>query len=108
MSAMFYIGQSIELPEALIEENLVPVVRDETGRPFDWQKVFKGLVWIRSSRERPRNTYAAVAYGDYWYYIAYDDVDSRETLTMLNIVLSLKAGGVPSKGPVLTVPVGGG
>ena len=108
MSAMFYIGQSIELPEEIIEKNKILVVRDETGHPFDWQKVFKGLVRIRSSSERPRNAYAAVAYNGYWYYVPDDDVDSRETLTMLNIVLSLKAGGVPSKGPVLTVPVGGG
>jgi hypothetical protein len=58
MSAMFYIGQSIELPEELIGKNIMPVVRDETGRPFEWKKVFKGLVRIRSSSERPRNTYA--------------------------------------------------
>jgi hypothetical protein len=108
MSAMFYIGQSIEFSEEILEEKLVTVVRDETGQPFDWQKVFKGLIRIHSSSERPRKTYAAVAYQGYWFYIAHDDVDSRETLTMLNIVLSLKAGGVPSKGPVLTLPVGGG
>jgi len=28
---MFYIGQSIELPEEIIEKNIMPVVRDETG-----------------------------------------------------------------------------
>ena len=107
ISAMFYIGQSIELPEEVIEKNKILVVRDEKGQPFDWQKVFKGLMRIRSSSTRPSNSYAAVFYSGYWYYIADDDIDSRETLTMLNIVLILKAGGVPSKGPVLTVPVGG-
>ena len=108
MSAMFYIGQSIELPEEIIDKNTILVVRDESGQPFDWQKVFKGLVRIRSSSKRPLNSYATVAYEGYWYFIADDDIDSRETLTMLNIVLSLTAGGVPSKAPILTVPVGGG
>jgi hypothetical protein len=75
---------------------------------FDWQKVFKGLILIRTSKERPRNSYAAVNYDGYWYYVADDDIDSRETLTMLSVVLTLKAGGIPSNGPVLTLPVGGG
>jgi hypothetical protein len=75
---------------------------------FDWQKIFKGLILIRTSKERPRNSYAAVNYDGYWYYVADDDIDSRETLTMLSVVLTLKAGGIPSNGPVLTLPVGGG
>jgi hypothetical protein len=65
MSAMFYIGQSIELPEELIDKNRILVVRDDTDQPFDWQKVFKGLVRIRSSGTRPRNAYAAVTYEGY-------------------------------------------
>ena len=35
------------------------------------------------------------------------DADSKETLTMLGIVLALKAGGSPSTGPLLTLPVTG-
>ena len=108
MSAMFYLGRSIELPEGLIDDKTIQLVRDKDGQPFDWQKVFKGLIRIRTSAERPRDTYASVFYEGYWYYIPNDDIDSRETLTMLSIVLTLKAGGIPSKGPVLTLPVGGG
>ena len=39
------------------------------------------------------------------YNSAINKTDVEQLL--LNIVLSLKAGGVPSKGPILTVPVGG-
>ena len=49
-------------------ENKILVVRDETGQPFDWQKVFKGLMLIRVSREQPRNAYSAVNYEGYWFY----------------------------------------
>jgi hypothetical protein len=39
MSAMFYLGQSIELPEEIIKQNRIHIAHDETGKPFDWQKV---------------------------------------------------------------------
>ena len=106
MSAMFYLGQSIEIPEEEIKSGSVNYAVDETGKPFDWQKVHDGLIRIRTSENRPSDPYVAVKYYDGWFYIPKTDVDSRETLTMLNIVLTLKAGGVPSKAPVLTLPVG--
>ena len=33
-------------------------------------------------------------YADYWFYIDAKDFDSKETMTMLSIVLTLKAGGI--------------
>jgi len=104
---MFYIGQSIEIPEEIIKEGSVNINKDESGQPFDWRKVHDGLIFIRSSKERPRNTHVSGLYKGYWYYIPDSDIVSKETLTMLKIVLTLKAGGIPSKAPVLTLDVDG-
>ena len=109
MSAMFYLGQGIEIPDEVRSSGVVNtgLADDEQGEPFDWSVVLDELFRVYSSREKPANAYAAVQYDDYWYYIDNADVDSKETLTMLSIVLTLKAGGVGSSGPVLTLPVGG-
>lgn len=109
MSAMFYLGQSIDLPDEVRNAGIVHsgLANDGVGEPFDWSVVHDELFRVKTAREQPDNAYAAVRYGDYWYYIENTDVDSKETLTMLSVVLTLKAGGEGGSGPVLTLPVGG-
>lgn len=109
MSAMFYLGQGIDIPDDVRRSGFVNsgLADDEQGEPFDWSVVFEELFRVRHAREKPANAYVAVQYDDYWYYIDYADVGSKETLTMLSVVLTLKAGGAGGSGPVLTLPVGG-
>jgi len=108
MSSMFYLGQSIDVPDDVRKSGIVHsgLADDDKGEPFDWSVVHKELFRVRSSREKPENAYVSIQYGNYWYYIDNSDVDSKETLTMLSIVLTLKAGGEGSSAPVLTLPVG--
>lgn len=108
MSALFYLGQSIEIPDEIRQAGYVNsgLAEGEQGEPFDWSVVHDELFQVHTAREKPDNAYAAVQYGDYWYYVDNTDVDSKETLTMLSVVLTLKAGGEGSTGPVLTLPVG--
>lgn len=105
VSAMFFLGHSAEIPQTLIDENRVYVHRDRDGRPVDWSPVTEGLFSLRSSRRRPRDAFVSTRYRGYWYYIDGTDIDSRETLAMLNTVLVLKAGGQAGVGPTLTLPV---
>lgn len=109
MSAMFYLGQSIDIPDEVRRSGAVNsgLAEDEHGEPFDWRVVHDELFRVYSADEKPANAYAAVQYGEYWYYIDNTDVDSKETLTMLSVVLTLKAGGSGSTSPILTLPVGG-
>lgn len=108
MSAMFYLGQSIDIPDEVRNSGVVHsgLADDERGEPFDWNVVHNELFRVKNAREQPENAYAAIQYGDFWYYIDNADVDSKETLTMLSVVLTLKAGGEGSRVPVLTFPVG--
>jgi hypothetical protein len=104
MASMFFVGQSVQIPEEDILAGNAHVNRDEYGQPFDWQLVHDELIRIHSSPDRPSNAYAAVRYGKYWYYVKNSDIDSKETLTMLSIVFTLNAGG-SSQAPILTIPV---
>ncbi|UCB55607.1 MAG: hypothetical protein JSW45_03510 [Thiotrichales bacterium] len=108
MSAMFYLGQSIDLPDEARKSGIVHsgLADDEQGEPFDWSIVHDELFSVKTARDQPENAYVAVNYGDYWYYIDETDVDSKETLPMLSVVLTLKAGDEGSTSPVLTLPVG--
>ena len=105
LSAMFYLGRSIEIPESLQKSGVVHFNLDENNQPFDWSKVHHGLINIQSSDGKPFDSYTAVKYREYFYYIDDKDIASKETLTMLNIVLTLRAGGKPAEAPVLTLPV---
>jgi hypothetical protein len=105
LSAMFFLGRNIEIPESLQNSGVVHFNLDENNQPFDWSKVLRGLFNIRSATRKPSGAYTAVKYRGHYYYIDDTDIPSKETLTMLNIVFTLRAGGSPAEAPVLTLPV---
>jgi hypothetical protein len=104
LASMFFVGQSVQVPEEDIRAGNVHINYDDNGAPFDWRLVHDDLIRIYSSADRPKNVYAAVQYGKYWYYVENSDINSKETLTMLGIVFTLNAGG-SSQAPILTIPV---
>jgi hypothetical protein len=105
LSAMFFIGQGIDIPEEHRKNNIVNQNYDIDGNVYDWSPVHEGLISIKSSNIKPSDAAIAVKHEGYWFYIEADDVDSRETLTMLSIVFTLQAGGSRATEPVLTIPV---
>jgi hypothetical protein len=62
------------------------------------------LIRIRSGG-KPTGAYVAVEYRGHWFYIEDPDLQSKSTFALLQMVLALQAGDVPSTGPVLTLPV---
>ncbi len=104
---MYFLSQSVEVPEKDIKAGRVTVTRDEAGQPFDWNRVTDGLMHIRSSSKRPGNAAVAVFYRRSWFYIDDSDLDSKSTFSMLGQVFALQSGNVESMTPVLTLPVGG-
>ena len=109
MSALFFVGQGVQVPQEWLDAGSVNFAVDPLGNPFDWDQVHGDLILIKSSESEPPNSvaYSKVEYANRWFYIKAGDVDSKETLTMLSIVLTLKAGGIKTERPVLTLPVGG-
>jgi len=103
---MYFLSQSVQVPEEDVAAGRVTVTRDAAGRPFDWQLVTEGLLAIKSSPERPKNASVAVNYRNSWFYIDDSDLDSKSTFSLLGQVYQLQAGNTKSLVPVLTIPVG--
>jgi hypothetical protein len=59
-----------------------------------------------SSRERPKNAFAAVRYQGYWFYIEQADIDSKITLGLIMALFRVLAPTGGGAAPVLTLPTG--
>ncbi|MEM9176591.1 MAG: hypothetical protein AAGC67_15310 [Myxococcota bacterium] len=104
LSAMFYASHGIRVPEADREGGRVTTTLSPDGEAFDWDRVTGSLIDVESGRP-PETPYAWVRYRGHTFWIDDADLDSKSTFTMLNLVLALQAGEVPTGGPILTLPV---
>ena len=107
LGVMYYLSQSVDVPEAHVEAGYVTVTRDAEGRPFDWHQVTDGIMRVRSSPEPPEQAAVAIPYRGHWFYIDDSDLDSKSTFSMLGQVFALQSGKTNTEGPQLTLPVGG-
>ena len=104
LSAMFYASHGIDVPAEDRDGGRVTTTRTAEDEPFDWSRLTGALLDVRTGR--PEHTpYASVVYRDHLFYIADDDLESKSTFSMLNLVLALQAGELPAGGPILTLPV---
>ncbi len=102
---LFYVSQAVHVPAVHREMNLVTITKKPDGSPFDWKQLHREQIVIHSSREKPEDAYVAVWYRDYWFYLKDNDLDSKSTFLLLEILGDLQAGTIPSAAPVLTLPV---
>ena len=103
---MYFLSQSVQVPEKDVLAGRVTVTTDDSGQPFDWQRVTEGVLTIKSSAEPPDNASVAINYRDSWFYIDDSDLDSKSTFSLLGQVYQLQSGDAKSVAPVLTLPVG--
>ena len=106
MGTMYYLSKGVEVPQRDIEQGTVTVTLNEDGTPFDWSKVTSDLIRIRHADAEPDNAYVSVMHRDGWFYIADDDVESKETFVLLSVLFTIQAGERPTGGPLLSLPVG--
>lgn len=102
---LFYVSQAVQVPNIHKEMKLVTITRKPDGTPFDWGQLHREQIVIHSSREKPTDTYVAVWYRDHWFYLKDNDLASKSTFLLLEILGDLQAGNSPSAAPVLTLPV---
>ena len=105
ISSLFYVSQSIQVPQEDELAGRVTVTTDKEGNRFDWSEVTGGLMEVRSTRNRPRNAYMAVCYRGSWFYIDDSDLTSKSTFSLLMQLFALQAGEIKGMGPILTLPV---
>jgi len=65
------------------------------------------LLHIYSSSSKPNHASVAIPYKGYWFYIKDDDLQSKATFLLMQVLMGMQSGASSSGGPVLTIPVSG-
>jgi hypothetical protein len=106
LGIMFYLSQSVEVPERDLEGGKVTVTRYENGEAFEWSKVLGGIFNIKASQLKPPQAAVAVRYRGNWFYVDDSDLSSKSTFFLLSQLFAMQSGKVETIVPVLTLPVG--
>ncbi|MGR9116619.1 MAG: hypothetical protein ACU85E_12700 [Gammaproteobacteria bacterium] len=105
---LFYLSQTIEIPEAHQQKGWVNITHTHSGYPFQWRNTPAGeLFLVKTSQTEPDNAAVSVFYRGTWFYIADNDLQSKSTFMLLLQLFNLQAGQTHYSGPTLTLPVGG-
>jgi hypothetical protein len=104
---MYFLSHAVEVPADDIEAGIVALTKAADGGVFDWGEVTNGLLRIRASKLRPRNSAIAVDYRGSWFYIEDTDIDSKSTFVLLGQLFALQSKGNSGAAPILTLPIGG-
>ena len=59
-----------------------------------------------SSQTQPKNSFAAVRYLDYWFYIDNRDIESKRSLGLIIALFRILAPSGGGAAPILTLPTG--
>ncbi len=107
LQIMTFLSRGVCVPEEHVVSGIAPVTLDQNGQPYDWTHITAGNFLVHAQKHRPRDAEVAVPYRGYWFYIAENDVNSRATLAILEMVFALQESGDKPGGPLLTLPIGG-
>ncbi len=94
MEMLSNIAWYIEVPEEHVTEGRTL----STFRPDD-----PDLIHILVSDTRPPNAFQAIEYRGFWYYIDDRDVKSKNTFTVMQILMSMAKDGSGSVGPLISI-----
>jgi hypothetical protein len=103
LGTLYYVSKSVQVSDTDIKTGVIRVPTYSNGQLFNWNNVTNGMMKIYSSTNRPNDANVSVYYRNRWFYIADNDVDSKETLALLEQLFSLQSAGESSRPPLLTI-----
>lgn len=91
LDIMFFLGKNTEVP---------PAQRDQVkhSQPNGW-------IRIRTSSAEPDDALVSVKYNEAWFSIAKNDIQSKDTFTLVKLLYQMQAGDIPTVQPILTLPI---
>jgi len=95
MEVLFFASAFVQVPEADVSRQ---VVRQEGLVDPDWLSV-------RVSPDDPSDAWLKVKFRGQWFYIAANDLKSKESFGLLDALFESVVGNVPGAKPLLTLPV---
>ncbi|ETO92704.1 hypothetical protein [Legionella oakridgensis] len=98
-----YLSKGVEVPESDIKQGTVPLIPLKNGKVFHWPVVTKNILHVKTSKTKPKNATVCVMYRNNWFYIADDDIQSKETLDFLAIITAVYQGAMGTSAPVFTI-----
>lgn len=93
----------MDVPDCHVAEkrvNSTMIEKDPSGATI------KPLISIRSSRGKPDDAYAAIAYRGWWYWIDDRDLMSKRMFAFIMMIFSLTETGGKEAAPIVTIPAG--
>jgi hypothetical protein len=94
------LAMGVEVPNAHVEDTHSP------AEPTCPNAGTEPLVRIFTGNCRPKDAYAAIQYRSHWFWIGNNDMQSKRTLSFIQLIMNLSEVGERGKGPVLTLPTG--
>ncbi len=103
LQIMIVLSLEIDVPPEHVETGMT--IPSRIVHPGDGAKTGK-LINIHTGSDKPANTYVAVEYEDFWYWIDKRDFYSKRVFTFLMILFSLTESGGKQGLPLVTIPAG--
>ncbi len=106
MGLLYYLSQSVEVPQEDVRDGKLTTTKYTDGRLFYWSDIFKGLFQIKSCSKQPSDAFVSMKYRGNWFYIDDTDVESKRTYSLFRQIFAIQAGKVKVDRPTLTLPIG--
>lgn len=105
MATMYFLSKGVIVSQSDRARGVVMTTRDKGGEPFVWASMMEDLFTVQSSDTLPNDAYVSVRYRNSWFYILDNDVASKDTFVLFNMLVALRAGEASQVRTPVTVPV---
>ncbi len=103
LALLNYLSKGVDVPLAHSSRGFAPLTYTKDGKLFNWREVTQGMIRIKSAPYPPKNVFTSVQYNDYWFYIDQADTNSKESFSLINILMEVNQGKVLQKVPLFTI-----